>query len=47
MFKKTGFNWNRFYDELEQGDPARFPYWMYFLHEVGDHAPERLDGDCD
>lgn len=30
------FNWNRFYDELEEGDPAKFPYWMFFLNEIGD-----------
>jgi len=29
------FNWKRFYDELEEGDPAKFPYWMFLLHSVG------------
>lgn len=30
------FNWNRFYDELEEGDPAKFPYWMFLLNSLGD-----------
>lgn len=33
---KNKFNWNRFYDELEQGDPGKFPYWMFLLNELGD-----------
>ena len=28
------FNWNRFYDELEEGDPKKFPYWMFFFHQM-------------
>jgi len=30
------FNWNRFYNELEEGDPQKFPYWIWFVHELGD-----------
>jgi hypothetical protein len=28
------FNWNRFYDELETADPKKFPFWMWFTHEM-------------
>lgn len=28
------YNWERFYDELEQGDPAKFPYWMFLVREL-------------
>jgi len=29
------FNWNRFYDELDEADPKKFPYWMWMVHEMG------------
>lgn len=28
------FNWNRFYDELEEGDPKKFPFWLFFINEM-------------
>lgn len=31
---KNKFNWDRFYDELEEADPAKFPFWTWFTHEM-------------
>ncbi len=31
---KNKFNWNRFYDELDEADPKKFPYWMWMAHEI-------------
>lgn len=38
------FNWNRFYDELERGDPKKFPYWMFFFHELTEVIPKIVSG---
>lgn len=27
------FNWDRFFGELEEGDPRKFPFWMFMYHE--------------
>jgi len=40
----TKFNWNRFYDELEQGDPQKFPYWMFFMYSIGDIVEKIISG---
>jgi len=31
---KTKFNWDRFYDELEGGNPKKFPFWQFLFHEL-------------
>lgn len=28
------FDFKRFYDELEEGDPGKFPFWLWFAHET-------------
>lgn len=33
---KNKFNWSRFYDELEEGDPAKFPFWMFLFFSLSD-----------
>jgi len=27
------FNWDRFYDELDEANPKKFPYWMWATRE--------------
>ena len=27
------FDWSRYYEDLEEGDPAKFPYWQFAVHE--------------
>lgn len=38
------FNWTRFYDELEEGEPAKFPYWLFFLDEMGQVFTKSVSG---
>jgi len=28
------FNWDKYYEDLEMGDPSRFPFWQFLIHEV-------------
>jgi len=44
MKKPSKFNWDDFYDELEQGDPSRFPFWMFFFHEMISIIPNIISG---
>ena len=27
------FDWEKFYIELEKGNPAKFPFWIFWVHE--------------
>jgi len=41
---KNKFNWNRFYDELETADPKKFPFWMWYTHEMVDFISSIITG---
>lgn len=28
------FDWNRYYFDLETGDPKKFPFWQFMYHEM-------------